>query len=680
MSKLFDVLKSIRNNRKIERIPVQSNLATTLNFYSKMLHGIVKDYSYTGFGIQFNQDEISESLGKLADTKLSFPNQEFKGEVVYSHILPGNIYRIGFRVASEESILSFGKDDASWDLVKDPETVRSIFDDLVFKGPEAPLKIRQKFAKGIAIPTELTNTSMICELIEEGSPGFDLGEVEYTFDLFQTCHKSKSRILKKSDRKIEIQLQPVLARLLLRETMRIRKDSRDYKIRLMLKTNLLQKTFYEYEVFDYSEHGISLLDPKGELSLPRNLNFDEAIIQIEGIGEIKGFGSIRNYSWNSERGAFIAGFYFEPKGEPHITNWHNFILKARYPSLDFDYRDEDHKKIWDLFKDSGYLDIKDPSGFDDVYDYSQKTWLCLSKAGSKLSRRILIRENERILAHLQMDRLYPHTWYMHHLAIAPDVFKTISNDIYAVTSDVFFAEKSMFVLTLTDIKKKWNQKNYYDFIKNYPFPEHHDTKSFHLFEIDLEKKFNFTTNAEIVVSQANKYNLKTIQNFLKNNLPAIVNDAYSYSDDLLLEKFNEEANRCGLVRKRLFWVAKKENSIVGFAQLEVSLSGINILSYFDMIYIYFTQEVSPSERENIRDMLLATAIDYYKSIGKTKATAILDNVEPTEMEKTGLKYICEDVRWISITSISKKYQAYTKRLYGNLILRREKIRKKNVDK
>ena len=147
MSKLFDVLKSIRNNRKIERIPVQSNLATTLNFYSKMLHGIVKDYSYTGFGIQFNQDEISESLGKLADTKLSFPNQEFKGEVVYSHILPGNIYRIGFRVASEESILSFGKDDASWDLVKDPETVKSIFDDLVFKGPEAPLKIDKNLQK-----------------------------------------------------------------------------------------------------------------------------------------------------------------------------------------------------------------------------------------------------------------------------------------------------------------------------------------------------------------------------------------------------------------------------------------------------------------------------------------------------------------------------------------------------
>lgn len=678
MKKLVLTLDKNSDKRKKKRIEIFSNISGQLDVLGISTQARVSDVSYSGFGLIVpNMDEVQ--LTETLEAKVGLLNQFFNGRIASKIVLPNKEIKLGISLPAQvDREVDFNNLDASWDKVRDPEIVKNIYNDLVFKGPEAPIELKQNFARVKLIPQELTtNDSIICEIFEITRGALEKGKAKCMFDLFQTCHAFDSNVDRIDTTKVEIKISPVLARLLRRETTRVPNLHEKSDVAVFLRSRSLNQEISGFKLFDYSEHGISLLDPEGDLSLPRNLLFEEVVIHITNAGSIFGYGEIRSYVWKENLNAYVIGLQFRPYGEPHVTNWHNFILKERYPALDFQYKSDDHSKIWSLFKDSGYLAIKDESAFDDVYDYTQKTWKLLSEAGSKISRRILIRGENRVLAHLQMDRMYPNTWYLHHLAVAPDVFKTISNDIYAVTSDVFFAEQSMFVLTLTDIDKKWNQKNYYNFIENYPFPEHHDMKNFFMFEVDLNKKNTLIDKSECEVLDAGDYDLVRIKRYFEVNFSRLVNDAYSFTDDLLLENFNKEVSKFNLVRYRKFLVAKINGLPVGFAQIEVSLSGINILSYFDMVYVYFFDSCAEADKEIVRDKLLVETIKYYQSIGKTKVTAILDAVDPIQYDTKGLRYLCEDVRWISITSISKKYQAYTKNLYGNLLLRRLKIRKKN---
>jgi len=56
--------------------------------------------------------------------------------------------------------------------------------------------------------------------------------------------------------------------------------------------------------------------------------------------------------------------------------------------LKFDYKEEDHKGIWDLLDRSGYLDLKPREAFKHVTNLSKITWKKLSDAGTQISKRV----------------------------------------------------------------------------------------------------------------------------------------------------------------------------------------------------------------------------------------------------------------------------------------------------
>jgi len=78
----------------------------------------------------------------------------------------------------------------------------------------------------------------------------------------------------------------------------------------------------------------------------------------------------------------------------------------------------------------------------------------------------VILQNKKTVGHLQIDRVYPDTWCAHSLAIDPDISKVVGKEIYSVTADVLSAEGAHYILSMFDSKKAWNQRNYFDFVKN----------------------------------------------------------------------------------------------------------------------------------------------------------------------------------------------------------------------
>lgn len=674
MKKLIQVLD--KDKRKRKRVELFSNLPATIQALGRSISGKIKDVSYNGIGIVLSPDQEFPTMGSL-ETKIELSNQLFQGRIANKIVLPNQDIKIGFLLPSEgNKEIDFNTLDSSWDRVTDPETVQSIYHDLAAKGPESPISIRQNFSTATLIPIKITESqTLICEISKLHQGNLERGELKCTFDLFQTCHTFEATIEKLNKETVELKLSNSLARLLRRETVRIQKKNANFEIKIRLVNKDLQTTIEEYEVFDYSEQGISMLDPNGDLSLPRNLEFEEAIIEVKGMVTILGKAEVRSYQWNRDIDSYIVGLKFQPGDEPHLTNWHNLVLKARYPSLDFDYQEEDHKQIWDLFERSGYIGLHEKESFNYAYDLTKKSWKLLSEAGTEISKRIKIVKDGEILGHIQFDKIYPKTWVIHHLAIDPKLSKLVGKEIFGVTSDVVLGEKAGYIFTLTDSEKSWNQKNYYDFVENYPYKNHNNMKILELYVIDPNLENKLFSSKELEVTFANKYDINFVKNYFEKNEAPIVVDALSYNEDIELSEFSKNFSKLNLRRGRKFLVAKKDNQILGFSVVEFGTDGVNIFAMFDMFSVFV---VGSENKQEVIDSLIVESVAYYKSIGKKSVIMLLEDKCKEYLVKKNVSFVFNITRWITIPVVAKRFHSFSQMLYGHLLLRREKIRKKNV--
>ena len=677
MKKLVLSLDKDNDKRKKKRIEIFSNISGQLDVLGVSSDAIIKDISYSGFGVIIPNDSRFATMETL-EAKLALSNQLFTGRIANKVILPNQKLKLGISLPNQvQREIDFNTQDSSWDNVTDLETVKNIYGDLAFRGPESPIELKQNFSRATLLPMEITQSgTMICEIFQIHFGNLDKGKARCTFDLFQTCHAFDSNIDRFDQTKIEIKLSPTLARLLRRETVRVKNANSKFETSILLRSKSLNKEISEFQIYDYSEHGLSLLDPNGDLSLPRNLLFEEIIIQIKDIGSIFGYGEVRSYEWNRSLNSNVIGLLFKPYGEPHLTNWHNFILKTRYPNLDFDYEEEDHKKIWFLFETSNYLGLKPRESFNYVYDISRSAWEKLKESGTEFSKRILIRNNEDIVGHMQFDRIYPSTWCAHALAIDPSHTKLVGKELYSVVADIFSTEQARYTVSITETELTWNQKNYYDFVKNYPFPEHNEIKIFQIHEAEMGVGWNLETNPDITINESNKYDLAYISRYFEVNLSKIEVKALGYDSDLELIQFNKELSKYGLNRARKFLIATYKGDRIGFSVMESGTTGLSIFGIQDTMYI-FLDDTKGADRTIVYNTILNESLNYYKNLNVPTVNIYMEEKNREYYSERGIKFVWEGSRWITYSDVSKRYHAHTQMLYGHLILRREKIRMKN---
>jgi len=365
---------------------------------------------------------------------------------------------------------------------------------------------------------------------------------------------------------------------------------------------------------------------------------------------------------------------FETKSDQNRTKWHNVILEARYPSLSFSYHDEDHQKIWDLFDRSGYLDEKPREAFTHVFDITKLTWRKLSDAGTKISKRAIIKFNDSIVGHLQIDRIYPDTWCAHQLAVDPKVSKMVGKEIYSVTADVLMAEGAKYVISFAQATKPWNQRNYYEFVKQYPFAAHNELKTFQFFGVDTRLGCKLSTCPDLKLRLASKEDYSEIENYFHAYGSELERKACGLdSDHLDLSNLNSEFSDFGLSRGRDFILGIMDNKVVGFARVETGTSGINIFGLLDVLYVHLMPGLGKKAPE-ISEALVLIGLKRFRDLGITDVLVALDDQRPKYYADKGLPFIANGTRWIGRCAIVRRYHVYTQMMYGHLLLKREKIR------
>ena len=285
-----------------------------------------------------------------------------------------------------------------------------------------------------------------------------------------------------------------------------------------------------------------------------------------------------------------------------------------------------------------------------------------------------------VVGHLQMDRVYPSTWCIHHLAIDPKISKVVARDIYAVMTDVLHAEKANYVLSFTEAAKPWNQRTYYDFVKSYRYPEHNELKSFQIYNARTDASSKIARDSTIGLRQASQYDLRRISRFFELYSSPLERNACALTyEDLELQGIQDELKAVDLERQRAFVVAYQGTHMVGFARVETATPGVNIVGVFDMLYVHILPEFTGRDL-SIRQTLIAGGLEKFRQLGKHEVLLALDDEYRENHEASGLKFVTDAVRWIALRDCVSRYYGFTQMLYGHLIFRRELIHKKRPNK
>lgn len=668
------------DHRRFPRKILDRHLLGLLVVGGKTYPTKVIDYSPRGVSLELDGNMLEKAEEQNFEIELRFDHTSFAGTIRHSHKDDDNKVFAGVAIKNldPKKEVSFTDVDPGWDLVEDQETLQNLFNDLAFKGPEVLCKLRQIQGQAEVFAKEVRDGELVLEVFELSRGKLIEGFCSLRFEMFQTCHSLDSRIVKVDGNDIVVAIPQKIARLLRRETVRIANGTNDHVITAEIESSVLGKSTTVLRVADYSEHGISIFDPDLWLHVPPGVPIEKVVLTTNKGKTITGKGVIRGHSWLSEHGSHAAGIYFETATPEDRTNWHNFILEARYPALSFEYSNSDHEKIWNLFSRSKYISLAGDSDFTDVYEVTKKTWKMLSDAGTKISKRVLIKYENDVVGHLQMDRIFTNTWCAHHLAIDPKISKLVGKEIYSVTADVLSSEGANYIWSLTDSNKPWNQRSYYDFVGQYRYPEHNELKNFQVFEVDLKKPVSLNSDPSIKVSLADDYDMGRILKYFEIKTSQLEKDACSlHSNDINLTSLRKELEPYGLYRSRDFLAAKLGSTLLGFAQIERGTFGVNVYGLLDHMYIYLMDDGS-KKSEIVHETLLNESLRYYRKFETNNVMLVLDiNSERVEYYSSkGLQFIWKGVRWIAASVTSRRFHAYSQGLYGRLLLRKSKIKDK----
>lgn len=642
------------------------------------------DRSLGGFSLLAKPDLLKKARLYQNELFIEYHDQAFKAAIKnYRNDKGGYIYGLQLLDFSEEKSLSFKDNQSDWDLVENSETVQNIFSDLAFKSVGALVTSKQVSGQSLLIPHQydLNEHSMVFQFLENNYGQLSLGKGNFAFHLFQTFHSFEGQVLQMDRSMIKVKLPKTIARMLRRETERILPNQFKVGLQVEINNTFFPKT-YKGEVYDISEHGLSILDKdNGALFLPIGYKMQDVQLKFDNGQVIEGYAEIRGSKWIEEKQCYAIGFRFKPINDDNTTKWHNFILESRYPQMTFDYQgSSDHKKIWDLFARSGHLNInKNNKSYTHILNLTKRTWEKLSKTGTKWSKRAMIKKDGQIVGHIQMDRIYQDTWCIHHLSIDPKVSKLVARDIYALTTDVLLAEGGEYLVSFTEANKPWNQRSYYDFVEEYRYKDHNELKYYTTTEVstDIIQK----ENSELICRIANAYDQKRIMRYIDIYITELEKKASCLnSENLKLEKTAKEWGKNNLLRGREFVVAYKNNQLVGLSALEYGESGLNIVGVLNMLYVFNLDFAEEEYKIEAVDAMLQEAALFYKSVGRDKFLVNLEKGLDIEKVKTENSFLAEAVRWIAKKDILPRYRSFSHLLYGHIILNKEKIRKKLANK
>jgi hypothetical protein len=592
-------------------------------------------------------------------------------------------HKVGFGFARQESPtlekLAISKTDRRFDILSKETEMTRILEDLTLIGDEAKIGVKinshtsiiGKFYKS---DLKTINSFKIEFEDESHCLSFEVDkEFTFFFNLFRSFYLFKSQILSTTGKMIEIAVPDFFVKLMRRNTSRI-SFSPVEQIVVSFAHPLLNGQVVKRPVVDINEQGLSIELSSEDSIFPVGVSLQEITLEIPGTEPIKTFGRLAHIEPKNSGSSFRCGIKFFERDPEKLRKIAQFVFYNRFPLL-FPVDNKYYDQTWELFDKSGYLDEKDRESFELVRTESKPAWEGLDASNGILSRNVAAKDHEKMIGDMHLTRVYTDSLLLHHFCILSGHQRTLTTSIYGGMIDQLLDSGAKYAVCYYNADKSWNQKNYGEFINEYPYQDENYTKIYDLFEFDLTKQEipAVESSAPFTLHSANDFDIKGMARYFEMNRKKIQIEAMDLSlESLKMQKLGETYKKFGLERRRQFFVAKRGKEMVAFALLDITSSGVNIYALMDSFRVYLINEADP-DKEKLIKALTIKSLEYFKSIGKKTVLFYSNDKDISFLSPISFTRLCSIVLWIAHRNCFSRYAEYNGALFGRIIARRRKI-------
>lgn len=690
-----------RKNSKYGRNPLEprieiprGNLSTTLLIDGgKELKGEIHNISAGGLALLIDSlDDEIERGSEIEKITINAPTGDiFETDGHITHITPeikdkdySHVVGLGFKRKESPTLdkLTISKEDRQFDILKSTEEMTRIFEDMLLIGEEAKIAVKldeHSFTEGRfkrANQLKKTTSFMIDFDSDEYTMNFEV-EKEFTFffTLFKSFYIFRAIILANTGRSIEVAIPDFFVKLMRRTTSRI--PARDLgEVFIDIDNPFIPGKSLRKAVLDMNEDGFSILVGKGEFVFPVGTSLHQMKIELPDNEPIKTFGRLVHIEPWQTANVYKCGIKFFEKDREKLKTIADYVFFKRFSLLSPKAK-LDYQSTWNIFDKSGYLDEKPRESFELVREESNPTWEKMDSTNGYLTRNIASTDGEKVTGCMHLSRVYENSFLLHHFCIYPGYQRTVTTSVYGGMIDQLLDSGAKYTVCYYNADKAWNDKNYGEFIKSYPYKDENYNKTYDLFEFDItgDLPMPFSTD-KFSIQEANDFDIKGISRFFEMNRKKIQIEAMDLSlESLKMQKLGSEYAKAGLERGRNFFIAKKGKEMTGFAMLDITSTGVNIYALMDSFRIYLIDPKDP-DRENIIKALTLKALEYFRSIGKKTILYYSNDSDIKFLSPLKYQRLCTIVLWIAHRNCFARYSEYNGALFGRIIARRMRIREK----
>ena len=293
------------------------------------------------------------------------------------------------------------------------------------------------------------------------------------------------------------------------------------------------------------------------------------------------------------------------------------------------------EKLFQFYKKTNFI-YRDKLQFllplkDEVIDTVSKLLHCRTN----LCKYLFLTDGNEMNATAMSVQYAEDSWMMQHFAISDNANTAIKELILSMLNWTIKNKEMNYLLSYFQNKTIWAYKTYHGVLNNFKHVSirEHDYIYKKIEEIDSS---SILSQLIEIIELTDKNYSEIYSNLVGQQDEIFINALGFKKNSYNLERVSKNFEKIGLYRKREYFVAQKDNKIVGFAFVDVSSEGINLSLLFNTFYIFV---FDTADKENIYMSLISSINTALKKYGKTYSIGLTNPEDLDVFKKIGYTFL-----------------------------------------
>lgn len=492
----------------------------------------------------------------------------------------------------------------------------------------------------------------------------------FTFPGENAVHSFEAVIKQIEPDNIILEMPAVIIQSGFRYSLRSRIDT-DLHVKVVVNHPRWPEEKLEKPLWDLGAQGFSFPSvPEKDMLFPGELIRQCAIHLPDGPVHIEGaIRSIRRPTDQWVYGVEILRFL-----DDHERNrWMCFVLKATHGRLKIARR-KNGADFWRVLKKSEYIQKEVTTVLiPHIKKSFFRNWHFHAE-NDQVNRHLLLYQKNKPIAAASMNLLYPNTSLSHHVSIDRrylkrffDIGRELICGLQYVTRHLM---PTQYYISYFYADKTYNDIMFRRFINRYPLKEDYVYDRYQLYKCQTSSAAvaALPSRNDIVIEDGNPLLFEKLSRHQRATLPPIEFEAFAYDESQIdLEAFSRQCLRLGYERKRRVFFAMQNQHPLAALIAESGDEGLNTFNLINCCWAVYL-ESEASKDHIVIEQLIARAVEFYREENKSEFILFKEHTEEpdTRLEKLGIKYITDGMRWIGNDRISSAYLHYVRETLGML--------------